>query len=86
MAKETPAASPKRREPCSSCGEETAAGSVFYSDRRVVDRADGTRTYICSLCAERLAAQHHQQRLSDDEILRLTNNWSAAVNAFTGGH
>ena len=73
-------------EPCLSCGEETAAGSVLYSDRRVIDRDNSPRTYLCSFCAERLAASRHQKRLSDDEIRRLTNNWSAAVNAFTGGH
>ena len=86
IMKKTDAPSPPGQEPCLSCGEETAAGSVFYSDRRVIDREDGSRTYLCSLCAERLAASRHQKRLSDDEIRRLTNNWSAAVNAFTGGH
>jgi len=86
MTKETPTASPKAQEPCFSCGEETAVGSVFYSDRRVIDQTDGTRTYLCSLCAERLAARHHKGRLTDDEIRRMANNWSAAVNAFTGGH
>jgi hypothetical protein len=85
MTKETPTASPKAQEPCFSCGEETAVGSVF-SDRRGIDRTAGTRTYLCSLCAERLAARHHKGRLTDEEIRRLTGNWSAAVNAFTGGH
>jgi predicted RNA-binding Zn-ribbon protein involved in translation (DUF1610 family) len=69
-----------------SCGEETATGSPLYSDRRVINREDETRTYLCSLCGEQLAARHHRKRLSDEEISRLTNNWTAAVNAFTGGH
>jgi hypothetical protein len=86
IIKKDQAVSTSGKEACLSCGEETAAGSVFYSDRRVIDREDGSRTYLCSLCAERLAASRHQKRLSDDEIRRLTNNWSAAVNAFTGGH
>lgn len=28
-------------EPCASCGEETAVGSVFFSDRHAVELADG---------------------------------------------
>jgi len=80
------AASPAGREPCLSCGEETATGSVLYSSRRVVHREDGTRTYLCELCGEQLAAKHHKGRLSDDEVRSLANNWSAAVNAWTGGH
>jgi len=77
---------PTAREPCAECGEETAVGSVFFSDRRSIDRAEGTVTYLCSLCDARIAASHHQARLSDEQIRRLANNWSAAVNAFTGGH
>jgi hypothetical protein len=73
-------------EPCAECGEETAVGSVFFSDRRRIDRADGTVAYLCSLCDARLAASHHKERLTDEEISRLASNWSAAVNAFTGGH
>ncbi len=77
---------PTVREPCLSCGEETATGSVLYSTRRVIDRDDENRTYLCELCGERLAAKHHKGRLSDEEVRRLANNWSAAVNAWTGGH
>ena len=74
------------REPCLSCGEETVTGSVLYSSRRVIDRKDGTRTYLCELCGEQLAARHHKKRLTDEEARSLANNWSAAVNAWTGGH
>ena len=79
-------ASPAGREPCLSCGERTATGSVVYSTRRVIDRDDGTRTYLCELCGEQLGAKHHKGQLSDEEVRRLANNWSAAVNAITGGH
>jgi hypothetical protein len=37
-------------EPCLGCGEETAPGSVFYSDRREIDRDDGMRVFLCSDC------------------------------------
>ena len=84
MGSET--ASPAVREPCLSCGEETATGSVLYSSRRVIDREDGTRAYLCELCGEQLAAKHHKRRLTDEEARSIANNWSAAVNAWTGGH
>ena len=74
------------KEPCRVCGEETAVGSVFFSDRRSVDRAGGTVDYLCSLCDARLAAAHHRERLTEEEIRRIANNWSAAVSAFTGSH
>jgi hypothetical protein len=31
-------------EPCAVCGEETAIGSAFFSDRHTVEKSDGTRT------------------------------------------
>ncbi len=73
-------------QPCAMCGEETAAGSVFFSDRRTIDAGDGVRTYLCSLCAERIAARHRGRRLSDEEIRSLVNNLSASASAFVGGH
>ena len=74
------------KEPCGVCGEETAVGSVFFSDRRTVDRGDGAVNYLCSLCEARLAAAHHRELLTEEEIRRIANNWSAAVSAFTGSH
>jgi hypothetical protein len=40
----------KQREPCSSCGEDTSAGSPLFSDRFVAQKGDQTR-YLCSICA-----------------------------------
>jgi hypothetical protein len=51
-----------------------------------VGHEGGAQTYLCTLCDQQLAAQHRTERLSDEEIHRLERNWSAAVNAFTGGH
>jgi hypothetical protein len=44
-------------EPCLSCGEETAVGSVFYSDRNAAQLPDGTRGYLCSACVQRIRAK-----------------------------
>jgi hypothetical protein len=44
------------KEPCIGCGEETAVGSVFFSDRYAVEHSDGTRTYLCTLCYARIRA------------------------------
>ena len=71
------------REPCSVCGEETAVGSVFFSDRRTIDRADGTVDYLCSLCDARLAAAHHQERMSDKQVRRFADTLSAVANQIT---
>ena len=38
------------QEPCLMCGEETAVGSVFFSDRHAAQRPDGTRGFLCSEC------------------------------------
>ena len=37
------------REPCASCGEETASGSIFYSGRHTITHADDTRAFCASL-------------------------------------
>ena len=69
------------REPCMSCGEETAAGSPFFSDRRVVERPGGDRAYVCSLCDQRLAEARRGTRLTDDEMRRLVETGSLGMIA-----
>jgi hypothetical protein len=64
-------------EPCLACGEETAIGSVFFSDRHTVDNPDGTCTYLCSLCAER--AHAHDEGLS--EVRRLGGMMAIGIAA-----
>jgi hypothetical protein len=64
-------------EPCISCGEETAAGSVFFWDRHTVDKPDGTRSYLCSLCAAR--AHAHYEGLS--EVRRLGGMMAIGIAA-----
>jgi hypothetical protein len=40
------------REPCLTCGDETASGSPLYSDRRVIPDSG----FLCAECARRAAA------------------------------
>ncbi len=42
------------REPCASCGDETAEGSPLYYDRRTVQHPDGTTGHLCLGCVTRL--------------------------------
>ncbi len=58
------------REPCMACGEETAAGSPFYADRRRVQRGDGTVLFLCSDCIAR-ATSGQRVGLTDEQARRL---------------
>ena len=80
------ASPPTAQEPCAQCGEETAVGSVFFSDRRSVDRTDGTRTYLCSLCEARLAEGRDRRRLNEKEVRRLVDTYSAVASQITNHH
>lgn len=67
-------------EPCLVCGEETAAGSVFFSDRREAQLQDGTRGFLCSLCVRRLRKKHGNDIPSDARLVEgaaivLTGGW-----------
>jgi hypothetical protein len=75
----------QKKEPCAGCGEETATGSPFYSDRRVVRTPDGHPSFVCSLCAERAAIGRRRKRLTAEEIEQLTKNGSMAMIAASGG-
>ena len=67
-------------QPCTVCGEETAAGSPLFSERRRLDHPDGTRTFLCPLCDAR-ASQRQGKRLTDDELQRFILNGSLAMIA-----
>jgi len=73
------------KEPCIGCAEETAVGSVFYSDRRVIDHRDGRRTYLCTLCDARIRSSHRGKRLTDEEVRRIIESSSRAAIAWSGG-
>jgi hypothetical protein len=72
-------------ETCIACGEETAVGSVFYSDRHVVSHADGHSTYLCAHCNGRVRTSRRGQQLTDDEVRSLVENGSIAAIAWSGG-
>jgi hypothetical protein len=75
----------QRREPCISCGEETAAGSPLYSDR-LVDRSGDEPRYLCSLCAQRATGSRSVHEMTDEQRRKLENG-AFAFGSFTpGGH
>jgi hypothetical protein len=64
------------REPCRSCGEETAVGSIFFGDRRVIHEPGGATIYLCVLCDGRIRAARRGRQLTDDEVRILVRTGS----------
>ena len=64
-------------EPCLRCGEETAVGSVFFSDRSTIDLGAGQLAFLCSLCDSRLRASRKGQPLTDEQVRNLVKNGTA---------
>jgi len=62
------------REPCVSCGEETASGSIFYAERHTITHADGTRSFLCELCESRIRSSHHSGHMTDDQARNYVEN------------
>ncbi len=79
-----PAAS-TAKEPCAACGEETAAGSAFYSDRRQTTRTDGTRTFLCSDCLGRAHAARKGEPLTDADLRVIAENGLVVGVGLLGG-
>ena len=79
---EPPGTTASAKEPCLACGEETAVGSVFYSDRLAVTRDDTLSDYLCSLCNARVRSSRRGRRLTDEEIRSAVANGSAAALAW----
>ena len=73
------------KEPCVGCGEETASGSIFYSDRHRVERTDRTHSFLCSLCDSRIRAAGKGRRLTDEEVRNTVENGSAAAYLWGSG-
>ena len=72
-------------EPCASCGEETATGSIFYSDRRAIDTADEPTAFLCTICNSRLRVSRKGAAMTDNEVRSMIANGSAAGIAWGGG-
>lgn len=66
-------------EPCIACGEETAVGSIFFSDRLVIPRDGRPDTFLCTLCVARIRASHKPERWTDEDVAAFTRNASAAA-------
>jgi hypothetical protein len=62
------------KEQCLGCGEETALGSVFYSDRTTIEQANGERAYLCSLCDSRIRSSRRGRPMTDEEARQLVTN------------
>lgn len=72
-------------EPCSSCGEDTAIGTPFYSNRRVLDANGPNRRFVCSLCVQRTTQKRRRRPMTEEERQELER--SAATGGFVaGGH
>ena len=67
------------QEPCISCGEETAVGSVFFSDRLKIPRYGRPDAFLCVLCDAKIRASHKPPRLTEEEVANLTRNASATA-------
>jgi hypothetical protein len=78
----TPAVS--AREPCARCGEETAVGSVFFSDRLQIRRQDRPDAFLCRLCNAQIRASHKPVRWRDEDVAAFTRNASAAAINWLG--
>ena len=72
-------------EPCVGCGEETVAGSVFFSDRRAIDRSDGVRVYLCSDCQSKAHRARKGEPLSDEALRTIAENGMMVGVGFLGG-
>jgi hypothetical protein len=71
-------------EPCLNCHEETAAGSVFYSDRAEITRSDGTRVYLCSDCQATARAAKSGKPLTEADLQTIGDNGLMIGAGFIG--
>jgi hypothetical protein len=67
------------QEPCALCGEETAAGSVFFSDRLRLPRRGRPDAFLCGLCEARIRASHRPRRMTEEDADVVTRVGSAAA-------
>ncbi len=66
------------QEPCASCGEETAVGSVFFSDRLKIPRDGHPDAFLCGLCFARIRASHKPEGMTAEDTAAFIRNASAA--------
>ena len=61
--------------PCAVCSEDTAVGSVFFTDRFKIH--EGPDVFVCGLCEARIRASGKPLQLTAKEVASLTRNASA---------
>ena len=71
-------------EPCAVCGEDTAVGSVFFTDRLKIH--EGPDVFVCALCEARIRASGKPVQLTAKEVASLTRSASAIGIVWWGGH
>jgi hypothetical protein len=76
----------RQPESCVSCGEETAAGTLFYSDRQVLDADGPAPRYLCSLCAQSVAHGRKNVPMTEKERHALHEGASGFGVFVPGGH
>jgi hypothetical protein len=71
-------------EPCLKCGQETAVGSYFFSDRHDVDLSDGSRVHLCADCIKQMrAAGRPDDTVTDPRMVEVMSMGMVMNN---GGH
>jgi hypothetical protein len=74
------------KQPCVSCGDETATGSPLYPTRTEVVAPDGMAGFLCSDCHVRITG-HDRGRIGERDIRRLREApVSAGAWSFTITH
>lgn len=70
-------------EPCASCGEETAVGSVLYSDRHDLVVAEN-RVFLCGECYQRARAAKGAELTHADARTIASNGLVIGMHMLTG--
>jgi hypothetical protein len=70
------------QEPCLVCGEETAVGSIYYSDRHEAEGADGKKFFLCSECLARGRSRATGEHMTEREVVQAV---MAGVQMVSGG-
>ena len=70
-------------EPCAGCGEETAVGSVFFSDRR--QTGSGPRVFLCSECQGKAHRERKGLPLGDADLRIIAGNGMMIGAGFLSG-
>jgi hypothetical protein len=73
------------RQPCVSCGDETATGSPLYSSRTKIDMGDGHSAFICSDCHVKITG-HDRGELTERDIRKLREGSSAFASGLSQDH